>query len=647
MPAKLVLVLAWMITVAATLVVPASPARAAAPELKVELTSLRTTGSGKKTTAVLRGTVTNIGAQPAFGVRAVLWRSRDPITDPAAFRSVLAGENQPWGALLYRTSDHYHSITASDQAFDPGASAEFTVRGTLTDLGFTSTGGVYLFGVQVLGTADASSNYQVLTRARSFYVTPPEKRLPLTSIVLLSATPTKVRPDVFANERLAGELSGRLDTLVGLADRSGMSWLVDPALIDEVVDMADGYTVLDGSNTRPGTGQQVARAWLERFRALPDDDGARTLFANPDVLGAEKNGAAKVLDHAIAAAATVRELDDLPLVVLPQGGVAGPTTPAWLRDAKADTIAVTTAGRGPMVARGPAGSTLLRLAPNPTAAGPGTEDGPVQRTQRQYAEAILGGGLARLITTPEDAAADAATSPRWLARTSLDDLLDDDPGGAVASLTLPAKTSTLPASKFRQLGTLTDDFARYRDLVPDSVLAQDEPATLSRLVSTGWIGDSTAGAWTAAVTGAVSASAIAGKVGLAASPRVLMSSRSNEFPVTVINRLAEPVVVRVVFASDNPQRISIADSAPITVGAGQSQTINVRPEASSNGLVNVTASLRTASGEPVGRSTRIAVEVTDLGMIGWIIVIISGVVLLATTALRIRQVRRKQREEEL
>ncbi len=344
MPAKLVLVLAWMITVAATLVVPASPARAAAPELKVELTSLRTTGSGKKTTAVLRGTVTNIGAQPAFGVRAVLWRSRDPITDPAAFRSVLAGENQPWGALLYRTTDHYHSITASDQAFDPGASAEFTVRGTLTDLGFTSTGGVYLFGVQVLGTADASSNYQVLTRARSFYVTPPEKRLPLTSIVLLSATPTKVRPDVFANERLAGELSGRLDTLVGLADRSGMSWLVDPALIDEVVDMADGYTVLDGSNTRPGTGQQVARAWLERFRALPDDDGARTLFANPDVLGAEKNGAAKVLDHAIAAAATVRELDDLPLVVLPQGGVAGPTTPAWLRDAKADAIAVTTAG---------------------------------------------------------------------------------------------------------------------------------------------------------------------------------------------------------------------------------------------------------------------------------------------------------------
>ena len=87
-------------------------------------------------------------------------------------------------------------------------------------------------------------------------------------------------------------------------------------------------------------------------------------------------------------------------------------------------------------------------------------------------------------------------------------------------------------------------------------------------------------------------------------------------------------------------------SAVITVGPGQNQTVNVRPEATSNGLVNVTAALQTGSGAPVGRTTRIAVEVTDLGMIGWIIVIVSGVVLVAATALRIRQVRRKQKEDQ-
>ena len=507
-PAKLALVLAWMIIAAIGLVAPAVPARAAAPELAVELTSLRTTGTGDEATAVAQGRVTNTGAQPAFGVRVVLWRSRDPISETAAFRSVLTGENQPWGEQLYQTPDHYFAVTASDEAFNPGATAEFTVRGTLADLGFTTAGTIYLFGVQVLGTADASSNYQVLARTLTFYVTPPEQRLPLTSLVLLSSTPTQVRPGVFANERLVGELSGRLATMVGLADRPGVSWLVDPALVDEVVDMADGYSVVDGKSTRPGTGQQAAQAWLERFRALPDDNGARTLFGNPDVLGAERNNVPEVLQYALAAVAAVPEVLDLPLLVLPHTGVAGPATPAWLSTAEADAILVSTAARGPVIANGPAGSTLLRLAPPATSAGPGSEDGPVQRHQRQYAEAVLGHGLVRVIGTPEEAAADSAASPRWLDRTSIDDLLQTDPTGAPAALTLPAEVTTLPASRFRQLTTMAADFDRYRDLVPESVLAEDEPATLARMASTWWIGDPTAASWITAVGATISQSAV-------------------------------------------------------------------------------------------------------------------------------------------
>mgnify|MGYP000529412346 CR=1 FL=1 len=47
----------------------------------------------------------------------------------------------------------------------------------------------------------------------------------------------------------------------------------------------------DANAASAGTGQAVAQAWLQRFRALPKDRGARTLFANLDVLGAEKNRA--------------------------------------------------------------------------------------------------------------------------------------------------------------------------------------------------------------------------------------------------------------------------------------------------------------------------------------------------------------------
>ena len=642
--AKLALALAWLVTVAVVLVAPAphAKAQAALPQLSVEFTGLRTTGSAEKQGITLTGRVTNTGAQAAFGVRVVLWRSRDPITEASAFGTVLSGENSPWGVMLDRTADNYFSVTASDESFDPGASAEFTVKGTLADLGFTSSGSVYLMGVQVRGTADASSNYQVLAKARTFYVTAPENRLPLTSIVLLAAAPTKVRPDVFVNESLVGELTGRLDSMVGLAGRPGSSWLVDPALIDEVSDMADGYQVLEGDAARPGTGQAAAQAWLQRFRMLPNDRGARTLFANPDVLGAERNDATDVVERA-EDAMTIAELDDLPLLVLPYAGVAAATTAGFVESADPDALLVSDAGRGPVVATSDDDATIVRLAPAATMAGPGDQDGPVQRQQRQYAEAIFGKGLVRLIGTADDASAD--TAPRWLQRTGLDELLARTPSGS-ANPTLPAKTTTLSAGRFRQLKAMAGDFARYVDLVPESALATDAPQTLSRMVSAWWIGDQSAGTWISAVDDAVGQSEVNENVTLSASPRVLMSSRTNEFPVTVSNQLAEPIQVRVVFTSDNPQRLTIPASAVITVGPGQNQTVNVRPEATSNGLVNVTAALQTGSGAPVGRTTRIAVEVTDLGMIGWIIVIVSGVVLVAATALRIRQVRRKQKEDQ-
>jgi len=596
---------------------------------------------------VLSGTITNTGAQPAFGVRAVLWRSRDAILEANVFRTVLSGENNPWGERLNRHPQHSYWITDPVEAFNPGASADFTVQGTLADLGFTAPGTIYLIGVQVLGTADGSGNFVELARTRSFFVIPPEHDLPLTSLVLLSATPSKAQPNLFANERLVGELTGRLDTMVSLAARPGASWLVDPALIDEVEDMADGYTVVDGEGTRPGTGATAAQAWLDRFRELPADHGARTLFGNPDVLGAQLNNQPEVVSRATEAmaAADLDELDALPLLVLPHQGVTGPTTPAFVATADAEALLVTTAGRGRVVTMGPDDSTLLRLAPAADAAGPGDQDGPVQREQRQYAEAILGKGLVRLISTPEDATGYAAASPGWLRRTSIDDLIDQRPG-AEATLTLPARASTLSAARFRQIQVTAADFDLYNDLVPDSELASEAPATLSRMASTWWIRNPGAASWISAVSGTVSQSAVNAGVTVSASPRVLMSSRTNEFPVTVGNRLTEQIQVRIVFSSDNPQRVSIAPTQLITVGPGQSETVNVRPQATSNGLATITAALQTASGQPVGRPTRIAVEVTDLGTIGWIMVIVSGVVLVAATALRIRQVRRKQKEDE-
>ena len=87
------------------------------------------------------------------------------------------------------------------------------------------------------------------------------------------------RQNLFRTDDLSGQLAGRLENLLDAAAQPGMSWLIDPALLDEVRDMADGYQVVDGSGTAPGTGAEVAAAWLLAFAKLDFHAGGRTLYA--------------------------------------------------------------------------------------------------------------------------------------------------------------------------------------------------------------------------------------------------------------------------------------------------------------------------------------------------------------------------------
>jgi len=102
------------------------------------------------------------------------------------------------------------------------------------------------------------------------------------------------------------------------------------------------------------------------------------------------------------------------------------------------------------------------------------------------------------------------------------------------------------------------------------------------------------------------------------------------------------VQVRVVVGTDNPQRLTVPPSELITVQPGQSETVNIRPEATTNGVVTADAYLTDATGRRVGDAVSLTIEMTELGMVAWIIVGISGVVLVVATWWRIRQVRRRE-----
>ena len=130
-----------------------------------------------------------------------------------------------------------------------------------------------------------------------------------------------------------------------------------------------------------------------------------------------------------------------------------------------------------------------------------------------------------------------------------------------------------------------------------------------------------------------------------ASPSFVMGERTSEFPTTITNPTDLPIWVRVVFTSDNPQRITVPDTDVVRVGPGEAQTLRVAPAATANGVSTVHARLVGIDGTPVGPSTSIEVTATEFGRVGWIIIIVSGAVVLGGTVWRIRTVQREHSEE--
>ncbi|HOC14358.1 MAG TPA: hypothetical protein PLL50_08960 [Propionicimonas sp.] len=641
----LALLLAFGAGVLALTFGPAAPASAATLAVTVDITGIAVAGTEPTDLVTLTGTITNTGDVPAYGVQVYLWRSMDPIRDLAALRQTSTNA-AGWGTQMPQRPGPYLLVTNSVTAFTPGASAPITLQATLADLGFNTRGAAYAIGAQVLATDDMSSDYQTVGQFRTVVALPAADPVPVTSIVLLSATPTKLVENLFRNDDLAAELSGRLDVLLTAAAQPGMSWLIDPGLLDEVRDLADGYQVGTGTKAGEGAGAAVAAAWLARFATLDPQAGGRTLYANPDVNGARVAADASVVPRAQAAAAAVEGVDDLPLIVVPGGRTLNQSTYAFLADSGANAILASNSAKAGALKRGTAEPLVLTTSALPTT-GTDVARTALQQVQETLSGAVVAGqsGVARLLSDEAEVAQDAAAMTGWMQRRRLGDLLTSEPSGAIKlTSTKPARLSK---AQFGAIDRLAEDFETYTELVPTTTLTEGAQAALSRTAASAFIGRTDAfDSQARGLADLVSRPAISRSVTLDASPRFLMSARSNEFPVTVTNKLAEPIRVKVVVKTENPQRLTVPASQLFTVPPDQSVTVNIKPQATANGLIMANAHVATESGGRVTPDTAIVVEVTDLGVVAWIIVGVSAVVLVGATAWRIRQVRRRDSAQQ-
>ncbi|MFL6239643.1 MAG: DUF6049 family protein, partial [Actinomycetes bacterium] len=228
-------------------------------------------------------------------------------------RSELAGDavrSEPLGEPLESTT------TPIATSLNAAATIPFSLTVAADDLHFGAFG-VYPFAVEVLGS-DAGGPNDIVGRAPTFVPWVPAgggfTPTRLAWIMPLVDAPDRGATAVFPDDHLAGSLAGRgrLNALLAAASRAGpgsvhapprgrkpppdaqravqLTWAVDPALLQSVADMSDGYRVQTGNGnaSAPGAGQAAAGTWLTGLRRLlragPLGDSLLALpYANVDV----------------------------------------------------------------------------------------------------------------------------------------------------------------------------------------------------------------------------------------------------------------------------------------------------------------------------------------------------------------------------
>ncbi len=653
------------------LVLMPTPAAAAEPvaSVAITLTSMEPELPARDGEITITGRVTNITKERLYRLEALFWRNQAPILGRAGLEQALASEsNDPLGARY--TGAFQDLFTAESPSLAPNASVNFQLRVKVSDLELSPTDGVYLMGVHIL----QRGNNVAIGRARVFVpvlAAKPRSSLTMTSVVVLNTRPSLVRKGVLSDDHLAAEVgqNGRLTALLKAAEAPNASFAVDPALIEELQTMAGGYQVLDSEGTTSaGTGQADATRWLEGFDRLRSHDGYRLLYGTPDVAALVHDGQESVLNDAANANKLVESTRSLPLLVLPAGGTADADTAKAAAALQPDAILLAdTSARGssPLLA-GPNGVPIVRYAKGNQDGGPGPDprNTAIHLRQRMLAETWieataardgLAHGRVRLISTAAQAAdgAQALRAP-WLKPRTLSELLKSTPAAwsQKFNYSSAARDAQLTAAQLNSLRRFDWSNDTYADLLVDATNARAEgSAAVARAASAKWRKhDKSRKAFLGPQQAALD-DILLEKIQIRSSARVQTVAREGvEFPITIRNTLeadpahpdARAVKVKLVFNSDNPQRLTIKTIKASHLNAQDSFTDNAEVTAKANGVVPVTAQLMTESGRPVGRPFDIEVQVTQNGTTGWAIAIAAGIVLVGSSFLRIRQVAKER-----
>ena len=640
-------------------------------------------------TLTIRGTVINNAATTVRGVDVRLRVSPTPVRDRSEIPQILAGDAGRTGIAVEASRVSVAATLA------PGEQAAFTMSVPLTALNLTSsTPEVVVLGMESLGNIDDDGQGTIQTGlTRTFLPWFPDPSLvtptPVVWLFPLTSAPSRAGNGVFLDDHLATEVGahGRLSNLLAAAESapSAVSWVVDPALLQSLADMSDGYSVRSPDGTlAQGTGVQDAANWLARLQILTaSSEVTASAYADPDVVALHRAG----LDVDIAlAATTARELPSSLLtapigsgLAWPAGQVTDDGTLDVLRASGARVVVLTATALPPSPAINytPSGSVDLATGGSPLraavsdpdlsrlVAAPGrkTTDAATASpiTRRQTALAELAMTTLELPNTPrtlviapdtrwsaygattQDLISTLAASP-WARPERLATLLAlpaSDAPRARTDYPAAARTAELSASFRAAVSRGRADLAALRAVAPDTVGTStgDLEEALTRTESSAWRTYPAGGR--ALLTSATSQIADQTRlIRILSRAPVTLPGDSGKIPVTVANDLDRPARVGVRLVGTPAIRFEADDVETVTLAPGQKLTLEVNARVLGTGPVVVDIVLLTPEGMPFGSPVRTEVRSAAYARAAqWVVIGLFGmlVILLGVNFVRRRR----------
>lgn len=554
------------------------------------------------------------------------------------------------------------------ETISPRGQANFSIRIPFADLALPQNG-VYALGVEVLGSSrgpnQSEEGEQRQGIMRTFLPWFPDPVTPVEMVWLwpLADWPAREASGVFLDDQTPKSISpgGRLATLLesGSLQPRSVSWIADPALLQSIRDMSDGYQVKRGDDIVVGDRSDDAAQWLTSLntalenarppattspvlRVLPYADIDATAVTRADMTTDVIRSITQAPPVASAAIgqqvmggyywAPFGRVDKESADLVASAGVrtvilSGRALPAQDAYAGANTgraVLATSVGAVQAVLREPRMSALL------TAPQRSRSDA-IEVRQAFLAESgVLAGTIPEdapsraIVVGPDDVRWDpsptvvnsllkATVAAPWMTPLSLGDLLD----GPVNPLRRErrgygsqAQAAELSEEYLNRVRRTSQELAAFTSVLDNPIGISDAFASaLLRAESSAWRSEPAAGAALLNSIESQLASQI-DRIAVLSEGTVTFSGDTGRVPITIENSLDRTVTVGVRLRASPAVRLESEPLMDITVEPGRKVSVDVEARVVGGNTLPVRVQLLTPDGSTFGNAARINVEST-------------------------------------